>query len=169
MRRRPSCAALTPMTPMNALPNDSAIDDGEETEQDMPQTVGERITELSRRLSVDVEAAAGPVALYASKSRTGSTSSRHGGRPAVSFVADEKPTSVSARTGVLPRIDSEKTLTHNDDEGGKGHDEAAVSQDGVPEDIPALSRTRKILLGFVMMMEVLVSVSTRVSIADHSP
>lgn len=95
-----------------------AEDPREETEQSQ---FGEMITELSRHVSV--EAAAGPVALYAPRSRTASVSTVRSGRarrpsnrrPSASRVTfpDTVVEHDLARRSAkpdLPRIDSEKTL-----------------------------------------------------------
>jgi hypothetical protein len=161
--------------------------------------LSEKFTELSRMVSV--EAAAGPIALYAPRSRSGSQSSRMtSGRVGVSFPAtvDEherargertKPGRVGlARSSTrpdLPRIDSEKTLAPSDceDDDGevkehplrklakyKSRDSKDVSAppsptsethehtESVEEDVQVvMSRARKILLGFVIMLSVFIS------------
>ncbi|KAL1411914.1 hypothetical protein Q8F55_002900 [Vanrija albida] len=161
-------------------------------------TLADRITELSRKVSV--EAGVAPVALYASRSRSASSSSAT--RPAVQFAegADahkQRTASRCAEKPALPRIDSEKTLAPvfaDDDEDDAAPKQLPASPDsqqlhlkptrtatrasaapsekpsGAPLDddqrtieeleeeiVASMSRTRKIALGFVMMMNVLIA------------
>ncbi|WOO80487.1 Efflux pump terJ [Vanrija pseudolonga] len=171
-----------------------------------PSTLSERITELSRKVSV--EAGVGPIALYASRSRSASSSSAN--RPTnVQFTepadsergAKQRALSRCAEKPTLPRIDSEKTLApvFADDDDEEDTERAkeppspsspvsqlemkatrtttrasamtaqseksrpAVDDDQrtieeIEEEIVAkMSKTRKILLGFVMMMNVFIA------------
>lgn len=215
---------LSAMQPVEDEAVDEDEEDGEQTREKSEQDgepadenslgLGGMITELSRHVSV--EAAAGPVALYAPRSRTGSTStvrSVRARRPSnrrpsgsrVSFpdtVVEHDLARKSAKPD-LPRIDSEKTLApeiedDEDDEGGMRHlaksksresrasavsrpsgdvsDDGGKYSDGEDAEAQAqaeqdeamtaivkgMSKTRKILLGVVMMMTVFVSVSLAV-------
>lgn len=164
-------------------------------------TFGERISEMATDLGrmVSVEASVGPIALYAPKSRTASTSSHMSCRsspcpPRVSFpsavdeherVKREKRPSRSHHP--LPRIDSEKTLTQEEEnehpvrklakyksaDSGETSTPPESPREEIqeqskevcecvpqPEDVtPRLSKTRKILLGMVTMLNVLIAVS----------
>jgi hypothetical protein len=135
-RRASQRSLSSPITRLRGLSaiepvDDEAIEEDEEKvesseepsgeEQQEHSHLGEMITELSRHVSV--EAAAGPVALYAPRSRTGSVStvrSARARRPSnrrpstskVSFpdtVVEHDLARRSAKPD-LPRIDSEKTL-----------------------------------------------------------
>lgn len=167
-----------------------------------PSTLSERITELSRKVSV--EAGVGPIALYASRSRSASNSSAtrpsnvQFSEPADSERAKTRTLSRCAEKPTLPRIDSEKTLAPvfaDDDEDDEQRPKEPASPsleikptrtatrasevtaqseksrspvdddqrtiEEIEEEIVAkMSKTRKILLGFVMMMNVFIAVSS---------